>query len=387
MTIAHWPKWTTLLILSACLLIQSAGAEEAQDGKDAATAAKDWVEKARGAVADNDMQTALEYLKQGLAEYPDNFALRSELGTVCLGMGSPDKAIAIWEDLQIKNNRDPSIKNNLAWIYATETDPKIRNPEKAVVLAREALQLLPLSHQVWNTLTTAYHAKGDYTFAAYTAERTVELAQADGAPPEEIEELQKQLRANRQLAEAVAPSVTEALANQNSEQEEFWTKTGQYELKKEHPREALAAFGIARSYNPNSRGARFGEAGIYLFLKQYRKGLDILEQLALEYPNEFAIKNNIAWVYATAENVTIRDANKAIAYAQDALLLSPDSYNVWSTLAEAHFMAGNYERSLRAAETALRQAQLSKATPPQIQGYQRQLARAQRAAEAMSLVE
>ncbi|MDD4735888.1 MAG: tetratricopeptide repeat protein, partial [Kiritimatiellae bacterium] len=165
-TIAHWPKWTTLLILSACLLIQSAGAEEAQDGKDAATAAKDWVEKARGAVADNDMQTALEYLKQGLAEYPDNFALRSELGTVCLGMGSPDKAIAIWEDLQIKNNRDPSIKNNLAWIYATETDPKIRNPEKAVVLAREALQLLPLSHQVWNTLTTAYHAKGDYTFAA-----------------------------------------------------------------------------------------------------------------------------------------------------------------------------------------------------------------------------
>ncbi|MDD4737030.1 MAG: hypothetical protein PHP44_13105, partial [Kiritimatiellae bacterium] len=225
------------------------------------------------------------------------------------------------------------------------------------------------------------------TSAAYTAERTVELAQADGAPPEEIEELQKQLRANRQLAEAVAPSVTEALANQNSEQEEFWTKTGQYELKKEHPREALAAFGIARSYNPNSRGARFGEAGIYLFLKQYRKGLDILEQLALEYPNEFAIKNNIAWVYATAENVTIRDANKAIAYAQDALLLSPDSYNVWSTLAEAHFMAGNYERSLRAAETALRQAQLSKATPPQIQGYQRQLARAQRAAEAMSLVE
>jgi len=386
-TVADFLKHIAFLALSGLLLLQPAGAEESQDDIASVRPLKEWIEQSRAAVAESDPSVALEVLKQALVEYPDNFTLRSELATAFLHAGNPDKAVPILEDLQIKNSSDPSIKNNLAWVYATESDPKIRNPEKAVVLAREALQILPLSRQVWNTLTAAYHAKGDYTFAAYAAERTLELAQADEAPSEEIEDLQKQLRANRQLAEAVAPSVTEALAKQNREQEEFWTKAGQYELKNEHPREALAAFGIARSYNPNSRGARFGEAGIYLFLKQYRKGLDMLEQLAREYPNEFAIKNNIAWVYATAEDVTIRDAKKAISFAQDALLLSPDSYNVWSTLAEAYFMAGNYERSLRAAETALRQAQLGKATPAQIQGYQRQLGRAQRAADAMSLVE
>lgn len=348
---------------------------------------QDWIDQSRKAVAENDAPGALEILKEGLAAYPDNYALRMELGTVCVHMGHPEKAIALWEDLRIKNEEDPALKNNLAWLYATKKEADFYNPEKALILAREALQILPLSYQVWNTLTAAYHARGDYTFAAYTAERALELAEQDGAPAEEIDTFEKQLRANSQLAEAIAPSVTEALAAQNSEQENFWNKAGQYELKKQHPRQALAAFGIARSYNPNSRGARFGEASIYLFLKKYRRGLDLLEQLAQEYPNEYAIKNNIAWVYATAEDPSVRDVPRAITYAQDALLLAPDSYNVWSTLAEAYFIDGNYERSLRAAETALRQAQLGKASPPQIQSYQHQITRARRAVDAMSLVE
>ena len=347
-----------------------------------------WLGEARSALASGRLEEARSVLTNALAAEPENPYLHLELGSVDLASGNEAEAVRRWELLYARYYNDATLKNNLAWLYATGKDPQVRNPEKAVVMAREALQIRPLDYHVWNTLAMACHAHGEYALAFYAAGHTLELAESDtNATPNELEEFRKNIRANQKLSDAIAPGISEALSEQKREGEQYWTKMGQYEMKMGRPREALAAFGIARTYNPQSRSARFGEATIYLLLKEYRKGVEILEQLAAEYPGEYAIINNIAWVYATAEDFSVRDTAKSIAYAQDALLLSPDNYHIWSTLSEAYFVAGQYEKSVRAAEEAIRQGRLSNATPGEIQGYERQLARGKRAADAMSLVE
>ncbi len=347
-----------------------------------------WLEKARTALASGNTAEARMVLTNALAVEPENPYLQLEMGSVELAEGNTVAGVRRWEKLYTQYYNDATLKNNLAWLYATEKDPQIRNPEKAVVMAREALQIRPLDYHVWNTLSMACHAHGEYALAQYAANHTLELAENDtNALPHELEAFRKNIRSNQKLADAIAPGIPEALSEQMREGEQYWTKMGQYELERGRPREALAAFGIARTYNPQSRYARFGEATIYLFLKKYARGVEILEELAAEYPGEYAIINNIAWVYATAEDFSVRDSAKSIAYAQDALLLAPDNYHIWSTLAEAYYVAGQYDKSVRAAEEAIRQGVLSKAQPAEIQGYERQLARGKRAADAMSLVE
>ena len=87
---------------------------------------------------------------------------------------------------------------------------------------------------------------------------------------------------------------------------------------------------------------------VYINTKQYAKAEQLLEALIDEYPENFQLKNNLAWLYATAEDSAFRDAQKAIELAQEAMILAPNVHNVWSTLAEAYYSAGQYEKANRA---------------------------------------
>ena len=88
----------------------------------------------------------------------------------------------------------------------------------------------------------------------------------------------------------------------------------------------------------------------YISSKSYRKAEKILKQLASRYPDNGTAFNNLAWIYATSEDAGFRDGKRALSYAHMALVLTPDDYHVWNTLAETYYVLGNYERALRAAE-------------------------------------
>ncbi len=53
-------------------------------------------------------------------------------------------------------------------------------------------------------------------------------------------------------------------------------------------------------------------------------------------------------MYATAEDLSVRDGQKAIRLSHEAMVLAPTDHHVWSTLAEAHYVSGDYEKALRA---------------------------------------
>lgn len=168
---------------------------------------------------------------------------------------------------------------------------------------------------------------------------------------------------------------------------DYWIGQGYEELEHGRISNAMEAFNHALELAPGNRSALFGLGTTYVELREYRKALDTLEDLAERFPDDYALKNNIAWIYATASDHSVRNGRKAIEVAQSALLIAPSDYHVWSTLSEAYYVTGEYDRALRASREALRIAEYANASVSDIRDYQKQIDKASKAAQAMSLME
>jgi len=72
------------------------------------------------------------------------------------------------------------IENNLAWVYAKAKDPAVRDPAKAIRLARDAVLAVPSDFNIWNTLAESYYAAGRYDRALRAARNAWQLSQLAG---------------------------------------------------------------------------------------------------------------------------------------------------------------------------------------------------------------
>ena len=151
--------------------------------------------------------------------------------------------------------------------------------------------------------------------------------------------------------------------------------------------EALTQFRAVLKTDPASHRARYGLGNVMIQLQQFDEARTIFEALVADFPEDFSIKNNLSWLYATAKDNRIRNGARALELAQDALLLAPTDFHVWSTLAEAYYILGQYARAQRAAQIALDLASAQKGTERNVEEYRRQLEKCRRAAEAMSIIE
>ncbi|MBP7829077.1 MAG: tetratricopeptide repeat protein [Kiritimatiellae bacterium] len=151
--------------------------------------------------------------------------------------------------------------------------------------------------------------------------------------------------------------------------------------------DALAQLRSVLKLDPKNHRARFGLGNIMIQLQQYEEGRDIFEALVAENPGDYSLKNNLAWLYATAKDNHIRNGARALELAQDALLLAPKDYHVWSTLSESYYILGQYARAERAAQIAFDLAAAERGTERNIAEYRRQMEKCRRAAEAMSIIE
>ena len=67
-------------------------------------------------------------------------------------------------------------QNNLAWLYATCDDPKFRNPQQALALARRAVELSHWKEATFiDTLAEAFYANGKYAEAVETQTKALAL--------------------------------------------------------------------------------------------------------------------------------------------------------------------------------------------------------------------
>jgi hypothetical protein len=64
---------------------------------------------------------------------------------------------------------------DMAWQLATIADPKLRDPEKALPWARNAVRLAPGSPLCWNTLGAAHYRLGHYQEAIAALQKSIQL--------------------------------------------------------------------------------------------------------------------------------------------------------------------------------------------------------------------
>jgi Zn-dependent protease with chaperone function len=84
-----------------------------------------------------------------------------------------EKAVAL-------NPDSPQVLNNLAWLYATCEDERIRHPERALVLARRAAALAPSAH-ILDTLAESYFVNGMVQEAIEVEKQALAMAKENRA--------------------------------------------------------------------------------------------------------------------------------------------------------------------------------------------------------------
>jgi len=141
-------------------------------------------------------------------------------------------------------------------------------------------------------------------------------------------------------------SITKRLTDE--ERIEFLLNVAQAYFNEEDFDAAINAYERILSIDPEHQQAKYVLGHVYIMAKRYSKAESTLKALADENPEDFKIWNNLAWLYATAEDPAIRDGKKAVKHAQEAMTLAPYDHHVWSTLSEAYYVSGEYEKSYRA---------------------------------------
>jgi tetratricopeptide (TPR) repeat protein len=169
----------------------------------------------------------------------------------------------------------------------------------------------------------------------------------------------------------------------------FLLEVAQAYIKEEDFSSAINAYERVLEIDPKHQEARYIIGHVYINAKQYAKAEKQLIDLAEDFPEDFKLKNNLAWLYATAEDPQFRNGKKAVEIAQEAMVLAPNDHHVWSTLAEAYYVSGEYEKAYRAimhmAGLAARHG--SNITKESVDGYNEQIRKCKRAWDTQKILE
>ncbi len=95
------------------------------------------------------------------------------LGDLFFSRGLEDKSLTAYSKALQLNPIDPELLNNFAWLLLTSSDGSLRNPRRALILARSAAELSPVPH-VLDTLATAFWANGYIEEAVETERQALE---------------------------------------------------------------------------------------------------------------------------------------------------------------------------------------------------------------------
>lgn len=146
---------------------------------------------------------------------------------------------------------------------------------------------------------------------------------------------------------------------------------------------AISAFKRVLELDPENQQARYILTYAYINTAQVKEAVELLNQLIEDYPDDFQLKNNLAWLYATTPDPAFRDGRKAIKLAQQAMVLAPYDHHIWSTLSEAYYVSGDYEKAFRAIKqmAALASQSGNGITQEMVDNYNEQLRKCRRAWE------
>ncbi len=117
-----------------------------------------------------------EIVVQEIEDHPQDARLYSLLGDIKYNQTDYRAAANAYEAALDFDASNAQVLNNLAWLYATCEDEQIRNPPRALNLARRAVALEPDAAHILDTLAESYFINGDRPAAIQYAHKALEAA-------------------------------------------------------------------------------------------------------------------------------------------------------------------------------------------------------------------
>jgi arylsulfatase A-like enzyme/Tfp pilus assembly protein PilF len=140
---------------------------------------KDFLIAAQNNIAKIDLN--IKSLKDSLSQNPNQPELHKTLATIFYQQDNINEAVSNWESALKLDPNDAMTLNNLAYIYATQSEGEFKNPQKAVQTAEHACKLTDYKDPViLDTLSIAYAASDRNSEAIETAKKALELAVESG---------------------------------------------------------------------------------------------------------------------------------------------------------------------------------------------------------------
>ena len=131
----------------------------------------------------------------------DFLEARLGLARSFIKMGKTKAAVENYYQILKREPERIEVLNDLAWILAVTEDADVRNPADSVKFAQKVCDLTKYTQpEKLDTLAAAYAAAGNFTQAVSTAEKAIELAEADGK-----KELAHQIHSRLELYKANKP--------------------------------------------------------------------------------------------------------------------------------------------------------------------------------------
>src|SRR6266536_3282544 len=124
---------------------------------------------------------AIAQWQKALATQPNDGDFHTVLGNAFLKRGLQKDAIAEYEHAARISSQDPLARNNLAWLLATSSDASIRDGNRAIELAEQAVQLSGGKDPTYlRTLAAACAESGRFAEAIAAAEQALRIAGTEG---------------------------------------------------------------------------------------------------------------------------------------------------------------------------------------------------------------
>ncbi len=128
--------------------------------------------------ADFNIAVVESYLQHKNETTPEDAKLYFVIGNFYFDKNDPHRAAVAYEAALKLDADDPETLNNLAWLLATSDDRDLKDPVRALALARRAVDLLKAPH-VWDTLAECLFLNGRVEEAIDAEQRALEMNPKD----------------------------------------------------------------------------------------------------------------------------------------------------------------------------------------------------------------